>query len=189
MWPFGRRDVGRSLGALESGDGPTEVELLVVVVSPNRVVSPVTGVRGAILHMEVLEELTEEQARYRAVRPRPGARASLGEVLFGDLVACRDEDGRELSFVARRARFRFSDAPREAAPIANIPAELVSQLGNAHGGALAYREHVVREGDHLRIQAFVESTRNAVTLGYRDAPRLAFIARDDLAPVFLAAPR
>jgi hypothetical protein len=189
MWPFGRRDVARSLSALEPGAPPTEVELLLQIVSPNRVASPVTGAKAAVLHMEVLEELTEQEARSREVRPKPGARTSLGEALFGDLVTCRDEDGLELSFVARRARFRFSEAPRGSHPIKAIPPELSALMGNPHGGALAYREHVVREGEWLRLQAFVEPTRNAVTLGYRSAPRFAFIARDDLAPVFLAAPR
>ncbi len=188
MWPFGRRDVARSLAEVEAGDPPTEVEVLVVVVSPNRVVSPVTGVKAALLHIEVVEDVTEEEARYRAIRPKPGACASLGEALFGDLVTCRDEQGVELSFVARRARFRFSDAPRVSAPMAAIPPELVPLLGNPRGGTLTYREHAVREGDSLRIQAFVEPTRNAMTLGYRSAPRLAFVARDDLAPVFLASP-
>ena len=189
MWPFGRRGVARSLAELEPDDPPTEVEVLVQVVSPNRVESPVTGVRAAILHVEVLEELSEEEAQYRAIRWKRGARASLGEVLFGDLVTCRDAEARELSFVARRARFRFSDAPRESSPLAAVPPELVPLLGNPRGGALTYREHVVREGDQLRVQTLVESTRNAVTLGYRSVPRLAFVARDDLAPVFLASPQ
>jgi len=93
---------------------------------------------------EAHEALSAEEVRYMKGRPKAGSLESLGEAIYGDLVTCHDEDKNEVSFVARRARFRF--------PI-------------------------------------VEPTRNAITLGYRSAPRFAYVARDDLAPVFLAPPR
>ncbi len=186
MWPFGRSGITRSLAGIEE---PTEVELLVTIVSPDRVMSPVTGVRAAILHAEILEEMTEDEARRRMVRPRGGALASLGEAIYGDLITCHDEGKTEISFVARRARFRFPSTPRASRPVDAIPPDLVPLMSSPRGGPLAYREHAVREGELLRIQAIVEPTRNAMTLGYRSAPRFAFVARDDLAPVFLAAAR
>jgi hypothetical protein len=165
------------------------VELLVVIISPNGVVSPVTGARAAILHMELEEQLTDEEPRRRLGRPKAGARVSLGDVVYGDLITCRDEDGAELSFVASRARFRFDETRRERRSIAAVPPALARSLGNPHGGALSYREHAVLEGDRLLVQAIVEPTRNAITLGYRSVPRFAFITREDLAPVFLMSPR
>ena len=50
MWPFGRRDVTRSLAAVEER---AEVELTVTVASPNTVKSPGSGVHAALLHIEV----------------------------------------------------------------------------------------------------------------------------------------
>lgn len=189
MWPFGRAGIAHRLAGIEEA---TEVELLVTVVSPDRVTSSVTGLRAAILHVDVLEALSVEEVRYRKGRPKAGSLESLGEAIYGDLVTCHDEDKNEVSFVARRARFRFPAAPprpRATVAIDAIPSELVPLMNDPRGGTLAYREYGVREGDRVRLQAVVEPTRNAITLGYRSAPRFAFVARDDLAPVFLAPPR
>jgi hypothetical protein len=67
-----------------------------------------------------------------------------------------------------------------------VPAALAPQLRTRTGdGVLLYREHVVREGDRLRIQAIVEPAEHAVARGYRSVPRVTFVTRDDMAPVFL----
>jgi hypothetical protein len=71
-------------------------------------------------------------------------------------------------------------------PVREIPPSLVPQLRKETAdGVLLYREHVVRDGDALRLQAIVEPAQQAAARGYRSAPRPTFVTRDDLAPLFL----
>jgi hypothetical protein len=183
MWPFGRRGVETQLTGIET---ETEVELVGTMLSPNGVTSPVTGRRGAIIHLEVLERVLLDRQERRALRTGPERDDSLGEIVIGELVHLGSDDGPELSFVARRARFRFRDPRRETMPLAAIPEGLLPHLRSRTGmGALFFREHVVKEGDRLRLQAIVEPAEHAPFGSYRSVPRVAFVARDDLAPVFL----
>jgi hypothetical protein len=190
MWPFGRRNVATRLTGIEEA---TEVELLLTMLSPNVFTSPVTGTCGAILHMEVVERISATEAARRNVRRARGADyQSLGELVRGDVTTFRDEDGVELTLVARRLRFRFEPESRKRMPLAEMPPDLAPSMrspqreGDEGDEPLAYHEHVVREGDKVRLQAFVEPARNAIALGYRSVPRVTFVTRDDLAPVFMA---
>ena len=184
MWPFGRRGVETRLTGIETD---TEVELVGTMRSPNAVTSPFTGQRGAIIHLEILERVVLDRQERRALSAGPERDDSLGEIILGELVYLGSEDGPELSFIARRARFRFRVTPRrETSPLATIPEHLLPHLRSRTGaGALFFREHVVQEGDRLRLQAIVEPAEHAPFGSYRSAPRVAFAARDDLAPVFL----
>ena len=183
MWPFGRRGVETRLAGI---DEPTEVELFGTMLSPNGTTSPLTGQRGAIIHLEILERVLLDRVERRALRCGPERDESLGEIVLGELVHLGSEDGAELAFVARRARFRFQNPWREKTAIGAIPASLVPLLRSRVGdGDLFFREHVVKEGDRLRLQAIVEPTEHAMGSGYRSIPRIAFLTRDDLAPVFL----
>jgi hypothetical protein len=183
MWPFGRKGVVTRLTGLEER---TEVEILGTVLSGNAAVSPITGERGAIVHLEVLERIRRDKWERRTLRASPDRDDSLGELIFGELVMLRDEEGTELSFVARRARFRFSNPRRDVKRLPEIPPDLVPHLRRTTGeGVLLYREHIVREGDALRLQAIVEPAQHAAARGYRSTPRTTFVTRDDVAPVFL----
>lgn len=176
MWPFGRKGVASRLTSL---DEATEVEIVARMLSPNAVASPITGAMAAIVHVEVFERIARNsRGTYKD--------DSLGELIVGGLVSLRDEDGVELSLVARRATFRFGEHRAEGRPLAAVPPLLAPHLRTPMGaGRLIYREHLVREGDDLRLQAIVEPSQHAVALGYRSTPRTTFITRDDLAPVFL----
>lgn len=115
------------------------------------VVSPVSGERGVAIHLEVFENDT-----------------SLGEMVLGDAIELACEDAARYVVVVRRARFAFLGVRRELA-VEKAPAELVPLLVRSRGGALVVREHVVREGDRLRLRAQVEGG----------------VVRDDLAPLRL----
>jgi len=184
MWPFGRRGVVTRLAEV---DDHSEVEIVGTVCSPNAARSPITGERGAIIHVEVIERVQRDAAERRALSAGPQRDDSLGELIFGELVSLRDGDGTELSFIARRARFRFGTPRIAAQPLHEVPASLLPELRTRSGdGLLLYREHVVREGDQLRLQAIVEPAQHTAAHGYRTVPRVTFVTRDDLAPVFLA---
>jgi len=183
MWPFGRRGVETRLAGI---DEPTEVELFGTMLSPNGVTSPFTGQRGAIIHLEILERVLLDRQERRALRCGPERDDALGEIILGELVHLGSEDGAELSFIARRARFRFRNPQREKIALTTIPTSLVPHLRSRVGnGDLFFREHVVKEGDRVRLQAIVEPAEHAMGGGYRSVPRIAFLTRDDLAPVFL----
>lgn len=102
------------------------------------VTSPVSGARGALVHLELVEE-----------------DVSLGEIVLGDTVELRTEDGARYVVVARRATFGFVGV-RRSVPLDRAPAELVPLLVRSRGvGRLFVREHVVRVGDRLRLRAQV----------------------------------
>lgn len=103
------------------------------------VTSPVTGARGLVVHLELLEGET-----------------SLGVIVLGDVIELIAEDGARYVVVARRATFGFVNV-RRAVALENAPAELVPLLLRSRGGALVVREHVVREGDRVRLRAHVDA--------------------------------
>jgi hypothetical protein len=201
MWPFGRKDVATRLAAVEER---TEVEVVLNVVSPNAVASPITGVRAAMLHIEVLEQLSCELAEpgvrraegqhlggwgkreRRGIRSRGPAHASLGVAVLGDVVTFRDAEGTSLSLLARRAKFRFAGPDVALSPLTKMPEGLATAMRSTEDrGPLFYREVPVREGDRVRVQAFVEPSHHVGEHGYRSLPHVVFVARDDVAPVFI----
>lgn len=114
---------------------------LVRVISDDVVTSPVTGRRGALVRLELVEE-----------------DASLGVVVLGDVVRLAGES-EILHVVVRRARLDFAPAPD--LPLARIVPELAPLLRASRGGTLAVREHVIVRGDVLRL---VQDDSGAVSL-------------------------
>ncbi len=186
MWPFGRKKVADRLGAVAVGE-PMAVDVLTSVVSPNAVVSPVSGMRSALLQVELVERLPEEQRQNGAFSGGEGAVfdrfVSLGVALF---LVLRDRDGDEISVVAGRARLDAAASRNGGTPLATVPAELVGFLRRATGrGVICYRELPLLEGDKVRLRAVVEPSQTVVTSGYRSGSKVRYLVRDDLAVVIL----
>ncbi len=137
--------------------GPTPIDTLARVLTPNRVTSPISGRGAAFVRIEVLSRVGAELT-------------SLGVVVLGDLLALELDSGVRVQLPVRRAELRrLSDSP-EPEPIERLAAELVPLLTRAaRGGVLCQREHLVFEGDRLRLRAVVE----------------AGFVRDDLGPILL----
>jgi hypothetical protein len=116
---------------------------LVATVQPfpgaAEVSSPVSGARGLVVHLEVLEGET-----------------SLGHVVFGDAIELHAEDGARYVVLVRRAVLGFVNV-RRARTLETAPPELVPLVVRSRGGALFVREHVVRAGDRLRLRAHVDA--------------------------------
>jgi hypothetical protein len=110
----------------------------------------------------------------------------LGTVVLGDVATLRDEDGDEITIVARRARIEPALPRRGGTPVARVPAEVVPLLQRATGrGVICYRELALSTGDKLRLRAVVEPTQSVVADGYSEGTRVTYVARDDLEPVVL----
>jgi hypothetical protein len=116
----------------------TEIDAHARVLSQNVVASPLSGARGAFVHVELLEE-----------------EALIGQVTFGDIVRFAIEPEGSLDVLVRRAECMFhSDVP--AATLERFVPELAGLLARARGGQVRYREHVIACGDRVRIRAHVE---------------------------------
>ena len=109
----------------------------------------------------------------------------LGSARHGDILRLRDDDGDEISLVASRVRFEVSTVTA-GQPITDIPVALAPFLKNATGrGVLCSQEHALRKGDSVLLQAVVEPSLRGGPDGYRSGAKVAYVARDDLAPVVL----
>ena len=190
MWPFGRNNVaGRLAGTLGAAAEPYKVSVLTTIVSPISVTSPLTGLRAAMLHVELVERIPlahQDDMLMEGRRRDTDLYESLGVVVFGDVVTLRDEDGDEITIVVGRARIEPQLPRHGGTPLSRVPPELVPMLAKASGrGVVCYRELTLGESDKIRLKAVVEPSQHVVASGYRSGTRLTYVARDDLAPVVL----
>ncbi|MDB4942875.1 MAG: hypothetical protein JWP97_2409 [Labilithrix sp.] len=171
-----------SLGAVREGESAS-VALTLRVASADAVVSPLTGLRSALLRIEILERFSRGHG---ADRGEGDIHEVIGAVHHGDLLVLADEDGRELTLLARACELVPWMAEAGGQPLTTAPPEIVPLLRRATGrGLLCFRELSLRGGDLVRVTAVVEATRAVTASGYRDAAGLRYVARDDLAPVVL----
>jgi hypothetical protein len=182
MWPFTERSL-----RLEDLVGPTKVDVVTRVVSPNLTASPTSGLRAAFVLLEAFERVPRRPHDDR----NPGDDAEdflpLGAVIVGDLVTLEVEGtGASVDVCARRATMRLVKERAGVMPIVRAIPELVPLLSHAkRSGVLCQREHLVLSGDRLRLQAVVERTSRVVAAGYRSGTTEVLVVRDDLAPVIL----
>lgn len=190
MWPFGKKKPNRLAAAAPSGSPggpPTEVKVEVVVASGNELTSELTGLRAALFHLTLVERLPIYRQNGAAGSDEVAdAFVDLGWIIKGDTLVFRDDDGTEVTVVARRAHVGFATPQNAGTPISKIPPELAPMMKKASGrGVLCFRENTIRQGDRYRLTATVEAVPSVVSSGYRSGTGLRFIARDDLSPVKL----
>jgi hypothetical protein len=179
----GRLAAASAAPAAGEAHEPVRVSLRATIVSPSSIVSPLSGTRGAVLHVELVERFTDERG---GGEEGSDMDQSLGVLIVGDVVTLRDEDGDEIAIVARRARVEPSLPRRGGTPLTRVPPEVVPILQRASGrGVVCYRELLLREGEAVRLKAIVEPTQNIVTAGHRAGWRVTYVARDDLEAVVL----
>jgi hypothetical protein len=192
-WPFGRKALPGRLAAASAAPpagqagAPVSVSVVTTIVSPSSVTSPLTGLRAAIIHLEIVERvpLVRDQGM-GSEDETSDVYNSLGVVILGDVATLRDEDGDEITIVAHRARIQPALMRRGGTPLGRVPPEVVPLLANASGrGVICYRELPLAMGDAVRLKAMVEPTQSVVATGYRSGTRVTYVARDDLAPVVL----
>lgn len=183
MWPFGEKVAGRLSAALGARD-PVKVSVLTTVVSPDTIMSPISGVRAAVIDIEILERIPASSNDSR--ESDTDVYELLGTFVFGDLVTLRDEGGDEISIVVGRARID-PQLPRHGGhPLSRVPPEVVPLLARASGrGVVCYRELTLEDGDKVRLKATIEPSHTVVSSGYRSGTKSSYVARDDLAPVVL----
>jgi hypothetical protein len=165
---------------------PFAVSVLTTIVSPPLVVSPFTGVRAGFVFVELLERTSRSNDPAEEDEKGRDHYDLLTTVVLGDVATLRDEDGDEITIVARRARIEPALPRHGGATITHMPPEIVPLLRKATGrGVLCYRELTLSTGDKLRLRAVVEPTTSVVAYGHRSGTRVTYVARDDLAPVVL----
>jgi hypothetical protein len=185
MWPFGGKKVWSRLAAA-GGSEPVAVATLATIVSPANVVSPFTGMRAAIVVIELVERLPVTREQGGGSDAQSDVYESLGSVVLGDLATLRDPDGDELTVVVNRARITPARREGGATPLSRAPAEVVPLLQRATGrGVVCYRELILGTGESVLLKAVVEPSRSVVASGYRSGTRTTYVARDDLGPVLL----
>ncbi len=146
----------------EGLSGPCPVDVVAKIGSPDAVTSPLSGACGAVVVIDVVERIGPLERE-------------VGRVVLGDTLSLHALGG-ELRIVARRSSFVFVGNDTGGAPLERAPPEIAFALAGATGaGALAWREHVLRNDARVRVRAIVEPS----------APRL-FVARVDLAQVVVA---
>src|SRR5262249_22991571 len=129
------------------------------VRAPNGVRNPISGRMGAFVHLEILELVLAD------IVP-------IGETILGGLVPF-ELDVRPIQVVGLRvprARVSLLTPRADPAPMPSVPPELAPWLTRTRGGALLVREHVVLEGDAMRLRATIDE---------------AGAVRDDLSPIEL----
>ncbi len=162
-------------------DGPTEVNLLGTVISPNAITSSVSGVTAALFQLELVERLARAAPHFFASSHEVAdIYAFLGSTVVGELLVLETEDGAQITIAARRARLAFATGYDTATPLTNPPPELIPHLRNASGlGVICFREQTIRAGDRFRLEAIVESVPSVGVEGYRSTAGVRFVVRAD----------
>jgi hypothetical protein len=150
VWPFA--DQARQASE------PRRVDAVTRIVSPNVVTSPVSGRKAAFVHIELVEE------------------QSLGAVVVGDVVSLDPELPGVLAIdlVVRRASLHLVSLQGGGTPIDVVPPELTPLLRHATGGVICVREHLVLQGEKVRLRAVLEPVGGG-----------KLVVRDDLGAVEL----
>lgn len=149
---------------------PVLVDVLVRVASGDDHTSPLSGARGALVHVAVVERRALARADGEAVLVYD----DVGEITIGDVLVL-EADGVSVTVLARHARLSLAPGAG-GAPLERLPPEIAPLVARASGrGVLCWRERVIAHGDSLRLRAVVEAA---------GAPG-RLVARDDLAPVIL----
>jgi hypothetical protein len=190
VWPFGKgvNTVAKLTGIAE----PTAVDIVATIASPDQVASPISGLHGAALRIEVFErhELDFREHREVVIASRGDFverkfESALGVAVLGDSLLLVSEDALHVSVSLRRCTIRSPIEPR-IEPLRELPRELVPLFRQPDGsGRLWFRELALTRGGRVRLCAVVAPSRRVVRTEYRSASAAGFEARDDLAEVTL----
>ncbi len=186
MWPFEKKRAR----VLADAKVPAAVDLVATIVSIDRFSSPLSEIRAAAIQIELFQTLSFHDHRNAVIASSgffAGApdETALGVVVLGDCLVLRADDGAELSVGLRRSTIGSATLPARR-ELRKLPPELVPLFSPVSGtGGLWVRELALSHGDRVRVRAIVAPSRAAVATEYRSAPRMAFEARDDLAPITL----
>ncbi|MBX3271139.1 MAG: hypothetical protein KF729_12810 [Sandaracinaceae bacterium] len=160
--------------------GPTRVELEARITSADAVVSPVTGVAGALIRWSLLEERTTHGGRGGGVDTRYTV---LAVGLYGEPSVELTVDGHAVVVPLERARLALVEDREDGQFLSTIPPALAEAArGVSPRGPLAYREAVLRAGGRVRLLATLDWTPAPGAPSYREtapAPRRLFVCEDD----------
>jgi hypothetical protein len=165
---FPRRDLERVVE-------PTPVILDGVIETEDETISPMSGVRAAVVRWTFFESLAMGGLRNRSV-VRPVASGMLGPPGRGLLVKVAPHI---LEIPIHGLDLRVPGNPNEGHPVgAQLPEMFAEALAAAGAirGALLYRETYLQHGDAVRVQAVVSVPCRGEGSPYRAASRIDFVA-------------
>jgi hypothetical protein len=186
--------------SLKQIQGPTPVALEASVVSPNEVVSPMTGLRVAALKWSFFvrsarEEFDERPEDHPLVRvfkslidPRNDSASAddiytpVGDGRLGDLLML-EADGKLIQIELKNAELRFPGAREQGTLVdGSLPPAFAHLLKHPalRRGPLVYRELALSHGDPVILIATVERSARDGVGPYRSTTQADFSARGDL---------
>ncbi len=197
MWPFARRAKSvavTTLAGIDAGARPTRVDVETTVASVDHVESPITGVRGALVQIEILETHRLSTSHHREIViatsgnfvDAPEERVLGVATLGGSLLLTALHEQAMHVTVRARACTITSPGSRARRPLRRVPPELAELFAQPDGGGeLWFREVTLAHGDRVRLRAVVVPSPRVVPTQYRSAAAAGFETRDDLGAVLL----
>lgn len=160
-------------------DGPTRVDLVCRVASPDVVESPVTATEAALIRWTLLEERTTHGGRGGGTER---SYLTLARGLYDGPPLWLAFDGQSIEVaLAPTASLVLVEDPSDGAFLSHVPPALLRAVRDYRGDrALAYREAFLRQGDGVRLTATIEPVPADAEVGYR--------ARAGTRPDFRALP-
>lgn len=172
MWPFGDSAID-----FEAIDQPIRVDVVATLLSPNVVQSPISALRGAFVHVQVVQQRVYDPQR-ELLEDKV-----LGSMVYGDLAELEVESRgkrHRLTLVLRRVGFVFLGDGTTTLVERGLP-ELMAVYALARvGGALVHHERVFTQGDRFRLRAHVGRESTVGENGYRSAPASRLLVHTDL---------
>lgn len=165
--------------SLAFASGPEEVSLKARIASPNKTISPMTGMRAALIEIVVGERRLERDSssnndqKIEVFRP-------LGSMVITDRLVLETDDGL-IEIPSSGVKLVFPGVQNLSVTNVDrpLPKELNHVMERLSEGAACYREHTLSEGDPVTLTGMV-GPRQAEKIGDRD---VAWIARPDLGAV------
>ncbi len=159
-------------------DGPTRVELVCRVASPDVIASPVSAIEAALVRWTLLEEHTTHAGRGGGSER---AYLTLARGLYESAPLWLAFEGQSVEVPLETAILTLVEDPSDGDFLSEVPPALMRTVRDYRGDrALAYREAFLRQGDAVRLTATIERVPPDAEVGYR--------ARAGARPDFRALP-
>jgi hypothetical protein len=162
--------------------GPTRVSIRGRLASPNETVSPMTGLRAALIELtagaRAMEYDATQDREIEVFRP-------LGTLVLGSPSVLVETAGGLVEIPTAGLRLAFANVQNLAVTSIDrpLPTDLQAVMDRIDRGVASYRELSISQGDAVRLEAVVGPRRTGP--GGAGASDAAWEARPDLGPVVL----
>ena len=198
MWPFQLR-----VPVLDRLTEPTVCDVAAVVTSPACVESPLSGLRGAAITLELLEHVAARAKKGsglgswlgpvggdRVTTPTPAEAYRLIESLVLGSSITVSIGALEVELPMMRTSLQLAFGAPSADPVPEVvPRVLAGRIVRARAtcteGPLCYRELALGTGSRVRVRAVFETVLQPASHGYRSGAERRTIVRPDLGAILV----